>query len=165
MQRRGGLDVLVITVLLIAITLVFAGAFFYWGNFYTQQITQETNEDTQTINDVEHVNIAIRNVQFDPLFSSDLIVTLENMGNIPIQKAIVTVTLADGTVFTDTFPKKEEYSSEVLNLQFFEVKQFTVFFESHDLSTYTTLRLVPLVDGGGNLRPVGVASKEWTASR
>ncbi len=162
MDTRGGMDIPIITVVLIAFTIILAGAFLYWSTTYTKNLTENAEEDSDALRTTDDVQMKIHDIQLDPLFTSDLVVTLENTGKVMIEEVIGKVTLADGTILTDTFPKSVDYPSESLNLNFFEVKQFKIFFGSRDLRTYTRVEITPLVkDNQNNLKPVGAATKEW----
>ena len=163
MQKKEGMDVPVVTVILIAVTIILTGTLLYWSGIYTRNLTENTEEDKTNLLNAYDVNMKILNVQFDPYFTSDIIITLENTGKRVIERIMARVTMADGTIYSDTFPNKIEYPSESLDLKFFEVKQFKIFFGSQSLSHYAKIELIPLVKNeGDNLRPVEPAAKEWT---
>ena len=162
MQKKGGLDIVIITVLLVLIAAVLAVAFFRWGGTYTQELTENAEENNGEAADaVVNSKIRIKDVSFTN-FKSELKITLENQGKLPIETVIVKVTLDDGSVYSDFFPNRVEYPSGSLDLAFFNVKQFTVFFqEVQDITNYEKIEIIPTVRlENGNLEQVASAAQE-----
>lgn len=138
-------NVLSTTVILIGVAIAIMAAFVYWGGRFTQEITEEVESDEDVAESVENSKIKISEVNIDPLHESDMYVTIENKGMLVVEKVRVKV-YTDGDVYSDTFPKDIEYESGLLDLKFFEVKTFTVYFDGgKDLSEYTKIEVIPTV--------------------
>ncbi len=145
MEKRFGWDSIIVNALLILFAVSLAVGLFYWINNYTQTLPNVEETTEENVESVENTKIKIQDVETTG-FNSELKLTLENQGKLAVEQATVRVIMKNGDVHSELFPKKIEYPSGFFDLKFFQVKQFTVFFDDNiDISDYKEIEIFPVV--------------------
>lgn len=163
MSINEGRNIITTTIILIAVSIALLMGIIYWSGVYTKKITQDAERIEGNLpENVENSKIKIKDVAIDQIHKSDMYVTIENEGMLSIEKVKVSV-FKNNKVYTDNFPKKIDYPAEMLNLGFFKVARFAVFFDNvNDLTNYTKIEFIPTFRlSDGSLKQIDSAKEVW----
>ena len=144
MQKRGKLGSFGSSFIIILLSILLIGGLAFMASNYTKKATSDAEKDVLVGEGFEDSKITIIDVNIDDLHNSDMVVKIENNGRLVVERLYVEV-MVNGREYKGGFPKDIEYSNGLLGLDFFQVGEFTVFFDDVDLSNYSKIMITPSV--------------------